>query len=87
MSFFLEAFLSSSRLATLEPRKFRLYERNSAATTSSACPTNWSFGFSARPQRISLVDFDMPFGRTVGFICLLIIAGFFGGIAVLLQYH
>jgi hypothetical protein len=43
--------------------------------------------FQPAPQRISLVDFDMPFGRTMGFISLLIIAGFFGGIAVLLQYH
>jgi hypothetical protein len=63
--------------------------------------------FPRAPQRISVVDFDVPFGRMVVFmikwafaaipaliviwpvvfICLLIIAGFFGGIAALSQHH
>jgi len=41
--------------------------------------------FPSAPQRISVVDFDMTFGRMV--VCLIIFAAFFGGIAALLQHH
>jgi hypothetical protein len=71
--------------------------------TQQAIPS----AFPPAPQRISVVDFDMPFGRmvvfmikwafaaipaliviwTVVFVCLIIFATFFGGLAALSQHH
>jgi hypothetical protein len=98
---------SSSRSVTQEVRKFESYERDNSGTVSSADTAICSVSFPSAPQRISVVDFDMPFGRmvvfmikwafaaipalivilAVVFVCLLIFAAFFCGIAALSQQY
>ncbi len=60
-----------------------LYLMNERIPQPSRVPMQQSF--PSAPQRISVVDFDMTFGRMV--VCLIIFAAFFGGIAALLQHH
>jgi len=68
MLFSSAALLSSSQSVIQELRKLGSHERENAAIAPSADSTPYSVSFPPAPQRISVVDFDMPFGRMVVFM-------------------